>query len=57
MVKTRTQMKTMNDFCGNLKALSLRLTTVNTLNEMSDAMDNANKAMCLVSSKLSPQKL
>jgi len=50
-------MKTMNDFCGNLKALSLRLTTVNTLNEMSDAMDNANKAMCLVSSKLSPQKL
>lgn len=47
----------MNEFCGQLKAVSLRLSTVSTLNEMSDAMDSANKAMCLVSSKLDPQKL
>lgn len=47
----------MNEFCGQLKAVALRLSTVSTLNEMSDAMDNANKAMCLVSNKLDPQKL
>jgi hypothetical protein len=47
----------MNEFCGQLKAVTLRLSTVSTLNEMSDAMDNAAKAMCLVSTKLDPQKL
>jgi DNA mismatch repair ATPase MutS len=57
VVRTRTQVSKMNDFCGNLKAVSLRLSTVTTLNEMSDAMENANKAMSLVSSKLDPQKL
>ena len=57
VVRTRTQVSKMNDFCGNLKAVSLRLSTVTSLNEMSDAMESANKAMSLVSSKLDPQKL
>jgi len=47
----------MKEFCGQLKAVSLRLSTVSTLNEMSDAMENATKAMCLVSNKLDPQRL
>lgn len=47
----------MNEFCGHLKAVSLKLSTVSTLNEMSDAMENATKAMCLVSNKLDTGKL
>lgn len=47
----------MNEFCGQLKALTLRLSTVSTLNEMSSAMESASNAMCLVSNKLDPQKL
>lgn len=57
IVRTRTQVAKMNEFCGQLKAVSLRLSTVTTLNEMSDAMENASKAMSLVSSKLDPKKL
>ena len=57
VVRTRNQVSKMNEFCGQLKAVTLRLSTVSTLNEMSDAMDNAAKAMCLVSTKLDPQKL
>jgi hypothetical protein len=47
----------MNEFCGHLKAVSLKLSSVSTLNEMSDAMANATKAMCLVSNKLDATKL
>lgn len=47
----------MNEFCGHLKAISLKLSSVSTLNEMSDAMANATKAMCLVSNKLDATKL
>lgn len=47
----------MNEFCGHLKAVSLKLSSVSTLNEMSDAMSNATKAMCLVSNKLDATKL
>jgi hypothetical protein len=47
----------MNAFCGNLRVVSLKLSSVSTLNEMSDAMENATKAMCLVSSKLDGSKL
>lgn len=57
MVRTRTQVSKMNEFCGHLKAVSLKLSTVSTLNEMSDAMENATKAMCLVSNKLDTGKL
>jgi len=57
IVRTRGQIKQMNAFCGNLKAVSLRLSSVSTLNEMSDAMENATKAMCLVSNKLDATKL
>jgi hypothetical protein len=47
----------MNEFCGHLKAVSIKLSSVSTLNEMSDAMENATKAMCLVSNKLDATKL
>lgn len=57
IVRVRGQVSKMKEFCGQLKAVSLRLSTVSTLNEMSDAMENATKAMCLVSNKLDPQKL
>lgn len=57
VVRIRTQTSKMNQFCGHLKAISLKLSSVSTLNEMSEAMANATKAMCLVSNKLDSAKL
>ena len=47
----------MNQFCGQLKALSLRIAGISTLNEMTIAMENASNAMQVVSSKLDAGKL
>ncbi len=57
VVRIRTQTTKMNQFCGHLKAITLKLSSVSTLNEMSDAMANATKAMCLVTNKLDGTKL
>ena len=45
-------MNKLTEFIGQLSAISLRISSVNSLNELSDAMDQAGKAMTLVSSKL-----
>lgn len=47
----------MNEFCGQLKAVAMRLMGVSTLNDMYDAMANATNAMCMVSNKLDVTKL
>lgn len=47
----------MTEFCGQLSAVSLRLQSISTLNELSDAMECASKAMVIVSSKLDTNKL
>lgn len=47
----------MNQFIGQLKAASLRISTVNTLNDMSEAMEGVNKAMSLASKNMDPKKL
>ena len=57
VVRIRGQTTKMNQFCGHLKAVSLKLSSVSTLNEMSDAMANATKAMTLVTNKLDSSKL
>lgn len=57
VARIRNQTSKMNQFCGHLKAVTLKLSSVSTLNEMSDAMANATKAMCLVTNKLDSTKL
>ena len=52
IVRMTTQMNKLTEFIGQLSAISLRISSVNSLNELSDAMDQAGKAMTLVSSKL-----
>ena len=47
----------MNEFCGSLKALSLRISGISTLNEMSNAMEEASAAISKVSSNLDAGKL
>jgi charged multivesicular body protein 2B len=47
----------MNQFIGQLKALTLRISGISTLNEMTVAMENASAAMSKVSSKLDAGKL
>lgn len=57
IVRTTTQTNKLTEFIGQLGAISLRISSVNSLNELSDAMENAGKAMTLVSSKLDTAKL
>lgn len=57
IVRTQNQVEKMNQFCGQLKALSLRIAGISTLNEMTTAMENASSAMSIVSSKLDAGKL
>ena len=57
IVRMTTQMNKLTEFIGQLSAISLRISSVNSLNELSDAMDQAGKAMTLVSSKLDTAKL
>jgi hypothetical protein len=57
IVRMRQQIDKMSEFSGQLKAVSLRIGSISTLNELSNAMEDAGKAMTLVSSKLDTQKL
>ena len=57
IVRMTTQMNKLTEFIGQLSAISLRISSVNSLNELSDAMEQAGKAMTLVSSKLDTAKL
>ena len=41
IVRMTTQMNKLTEFIGQLSAISLRISSVNSLNELSDAMDQA----------------
>ena len=57
IVRMTTQINKLTEFSGQLTAVSMRIASISTLNELSDAMEQAGKAMTLVSSKLDTQKL
>ena len=57
IVRSTNQIKKLEQFCGQLQAVSMRISSCSTLNELGDAMNNAAKAMTLVSNKLDTQKL
>ena len=57
IVRATNQIKKLEQFCGQLNAVSMRISSCSTLNELGDAMNNAAKAMTLVSNKLDTQKL
>jgi hypothetical protein len=57
IVRMKTQADKMTEFIGQLKAVTLRISSVSTLNELSNAMEEAGKAISLVSSKLDTNKL
>jgi hypothetical protein len=56
-VRIKSQTSKMTEFVGELKAVTLRISSISTLNELSNAMELAGKAISLVSSKLDTQKL
>ena len=57
IVRATNQIKKIEQFVGQLAAVSMRISSCSTLNELGDAMNNAAKAMTLVSNKLDTQKL
>lgn len=57
IVRINTQISKMGDFCGQLKALTLRISGISTLNELTNAMEQASSAITTVSSKLDAGKL
>ena len=57
IVRSTNQIKKIEQFVGQLTAVSMRITSCSTLNELGDAMNNAAKAMTLVSNKLDPKKM
>jgi len=57
IVRSTNQIKKLEQFVGQLQAVSMRISSCSTLNELGDAMNNAAKAMTLVSNKLDTQKL
>jgi hypothetical protein len=57
IVRMKGQIEKMTEFCGQLKAVALRISGIATLNELSNAMEEAGKAICIVSGKLDAGKL
>ena len=57
IVRSTNQIKKLDQFVGQLTAVSMRIASCATLNELGDAMSNAAKAMTLVSNKLDPKKM
>lgn len=57
IVRMKGQIDKMTEFCGQLKAVSLRISSLSTLNELSTAMEQAGQAMTAVSGKLDAGKL
>ena len=47
----------MTQFCGQLKALEMRIGTLASLNELANAMETASAAMQTVSNKIDTKKL
>ena len=57
IVRSTNQIKKLEQFVGQLNAVSMRISSCSTLNELGDAMNSAAKAMTLVSNKLDTKKL
>ena len=57
IVRAKKQQQKLEQFVGQLNAVSLRIGSCMTLNELGDAMSNCASAMTLVSSKLDPKRL
>ena len=57
IVRSKSQQAKLEQFIGQLSAVSLRIGSCATLNELGDAMANCANAMTLVSSKLDAKKL
>ena len=57
IVRAKNQQQKLEQFVGQLNAVSLRIGSCASLNELGDAMANCAKAMTLVSSKLDAKKL
>ena len=56
-MRTRTQIVKIEDFICHLKTLSLRVATINSINEVTSALEEAGKAISLVSGHLDAGKL
>ena len=48
IVRATNQIKKLEQFIGQLNAVSMRISSCSTLNELGDAMNNAAKAITLV---------
>ena len=57
IVRATNQIKKLQQFSGQLTAVSMRISSCATLNDLGAAMNSAAKAMNLVSSKLDEKKL
>lgn len=57
IVRCTNQIKKLEQFVGQLTAVSMRISSCSTLNELGDAMNNATKAMTMVSNKLDAKKI
>ena len=52
IVRTSNQIKKLDEFSGNLNALSLKVGTLTSMNEIGKALENSSNAMNLVSNNL-----
>ena len=57
IVRMTNQINKMTEFVGQLTAVSMRISSISSLNELSNAMEEAGKAITIVSSKLDSGKL
>jgi hypothetical protein len=57
IVRMKNQIEKMTQFCGQLKAVEIRVGSLSSLNELSIAMEEAGKAIMTVSSKLDAGKM
>ncbi len=57
IVRMKNQINKMTQFCGQLKALEIRIGSLSSLNELANAMEEAGKAIMTVSSNLDAGKM
>ena len=57
IVRMTNQINKMTEFIGQLTAVSMRISSLSSLNEVANAMESAGQAITVVSSKLDTGKL
>ena len=57
IVRMTNQINKMTEFIGQLTAVSMRISSMSSLNEVANAMESAGQAITVVSSKLDSGKL